>query len=83
MNNLFSYPDYVDYRAQNEVFDGLIARGQLNDVRFGEGQQSDKLSVELVSDNYFDVLGVTATQGRLIQAEDNRNEDAHFGQAGD
>ncbi len=78
MNNLFSYPDYVDYRAQNEVFSSLLARGQLNDIRFGEGERSDKLSVELVSDNYFDVLGLTAAQGRLIQAEDNRNEDAHF-----
>jgi predicted permease len=77
MNNLFSYPDYLDYRAQNEVFSGLLARGQLNDVRLGEGEQSDKLSVELVSDNYFEVLGVTAAQGRLLQADDNRHEDAH------
>ncbi len=25
MNNIFSYPDYVDYRDQNEDFSGLLA----------------------------------------------------------
>ena len=75
-NNLFSYPDYVDYRDQNEVFSGLLAFAQIN-VRFGEGEQSEKLGIELVSGNYFAVLGVAAAQGRVIQEEDNRHEDAH------
>jgi predicted permease len=76
LNNLFSYPDYVDYRAQNEVFTGLLAFAQLN-VRYGEGEQPEKLSLETVSGNYFEVLGVPAAQGRLIQEEDNRVEDGH------
>lgn len=75
-NSIFSYPNYVDYRANNEVFQGLLAYLQ-TPVRIGEGESSDKLNLELISDNYFDVLGVTATQGRVIQADDNRNEDAH------
>ncbi|MBI1766335.1 MAG: ABC transporter permease [Acidobacteria bacterium] len=75
-NNIFSYPDYVDYRDQNEVFSGLLAFNQVS-AKLGAGEQADKLNVELVSGNYFDVLGVAAAQGRVIQAEDNRNEDAH------
>ncbi len=75
-NNVFSYPNFVDYRANNEIFQGLLAYLQTT-ARFGEGEGSDKLNLELISDNYFDVLGVTAAQGRVIQAEDNRNEDAH------
>ena len=75
-NNIFSYPDYVDYRANNEVFSGLLAYLQTT-ARFGEGESSDKLSLELVSGNYFELLGVAAAQGRVIQAEDNRNEGAH------
>ncbi|MFN0121699.1 MAG: ABC transporter permease, partial [Blastocatellia bacterium] len=75
-NSIFSYPDYVDYRANNEVFSGLLAYLQTS-VRPGEGERSDKLSLELISDNYFDVLGVAAARGRVIQADDNRNEDAH------
>src|SRR2546426_5792712 len=27
-SNIFSYPDYLDYRAQNEVFSGLLAFNQ-------------------------------------------------------
>ena len=75
-NTIYNYPDYVDYRAQNEVFDGLLAYAQ-NTVRLGEGEHSDKLSLELISENYFDVLGLKAAQGRVIQAGENANEDAH------
>src|SRR6185503_10640090 len=75
-NNLFSYSDYLDYRANNEVFSGLLAFNQTT-VKLGTGEQSDKLGLEQVSGNYFDVLGVAAAQGRVIRDEDNRNEDAH------
>ncbi|MFN0107442.1 MAG: ABC transporter permease [Blastocatellia bacterium] len=76
MNNIFSYPDYVDYRDQNEVFSGLTAFAWIS-ARLGEGESSDKLNLEVVSGNFFEVLGVTAVQGRVITEEDNRNEDAH------
>jgi predicted permease len=75
-NNIFSYPNYVDYRDQNEVFSGLLAFGQTT-AKFGTGAQADKIGLELVSGNYFDVLGVAAARGRVIRNEDNRNEDAH------
>lgn len=76
MNNIFSYPDYVDYRDQNEVFNGLAAFAWIS-ARMGEGEGSAKLNLEAVSGNFFSVLGVKAMQGRVIQDEDNRNEDAH------
>jgi predicted permease len=75
-NNIFSYPNYVDYRAQNEVFSDLLAFNQTT-VKLGTGEQSDKLGLEMVSGNYFDMLGVTAARGRVIRNEDNRAEDAH------
>jgi predicted permease len=77
LNTIFSYPDYVDYRDQNEAFSDLIAFNTTNAVRFGEGGQSDNIFVELVSGNYFDALGVTAARGRVIRDEDNRAEAAH------
>lgn len=76
LNNIFSYPDYVDYRDQNEAFSGLTAFAWFS-ARLGEGESSDKLQLEAVSGNFFAVLGVAAAQGRAIQDEDNRNEDAH------
>jgi predicted permease len=75
-NNIFSYPDYVDYRYQNDVFSDLFAFTLSNTVKFGAGEQSDKIGVELVSGNYFETLGVAAAQGRVIRDEDNRAEDA-------
>src|SRR5262249_36429885 len=75
-NNIFSYPNYVDYRANNEVFKDLRASTQTTD-KCCAGEQSDKLGPEMVSGNYFDLLGVAAARGRVIRDEDNRNEDAH------
>jgi predicted permease len=75
-NNIFSYPNYVDYRANNEVFSDLLAFNQTT-VKLGAGEQSDKLGIEMVSGNYFDLLGVAAARGRVIRDEDNHNEDAH------
>src|SRR5215813_9531273 len=40
-NNIFSYPNYMDYRAANEVFSDLLAFNQTA-VKVGEGEQSDK-----------------------------------------
>ncbi|HEV2668352.1 MAG TPA: multidrug ABC transporter substrate-binding protein, partial [Blastocatellia bacterium] len=48
LNNIFSYPDYVDYRDQNEVFSDLFAFTPTNAVKFGAGEQSDKIDVELI-----------------------------------
>jgi len=75
-NTVYSYPNYVDYRDRNEVFSGLLAFAQA-DVKLGMGEQADKIGIELVSGNYFDALGVAATQGRVIRDEDNRAEGAH------
>ena len=75
-NNSFSYPNYLDYREQNEVFSGLLAYSPTT-VKLGAGEQSDKFTLDLVSGNYFEVLGITAVQGRVITDEDNRAEDAH------
>src|SRR5271170_3817976 len=53
----FSYPMYKDLRDQNRVFDGLIAMVQAQ-AGVEWRQQSALVSAELVSGNYFDVLGV-------------------------
>ena len=75
-SSLYSYPNYVDYRDQNEDLSDLFAFAQ-TDVKLGMDEQSDRIDIELVSDNYFDALGVAATQGRVIRDQDNHAEDAH------
>jgi predicted permease len=75
-NNSFSYPLYQDLRDKNEVFSGVIARGgaQMN-VSF-DGR-NDRVRGELVSGNFFDVLGVRPWAGRLFTQDDDRTPGAH------
>src|ERR1044072_8486683 len=57
IDSSFSYPMYQDLRDRNSVFSGVIARGgtQMN-VSYGD--QTERVSGELVSGNFFEVLGV-------------------------
>src|ERR1041385_7866908 len=72
----FSYPTYQDLRDRNDVFSGVIARGgaQMN-VSYGD--QTERVSGELVSGNFFEVLGVRPWAGRLFTQDDDRTAGAH------
>jgi predicted permease len=72
----FSYPMYQDLRDRNSVFSGVIARGgtQMN-VSYGD--QTERVSGELVSGNFYDVLGVRPWAGRLFTQDDDRTPGAH------
>ena len=65
----FSYPLYKDLRAQNNVLSGLLARFSvpLSVSAMGRAERADG---ELVTGNYFDVLGVTPALGRVFGEED-------------
>src|SRR5271170_630521 len=66
----FSYPMYKDLRDQNKVFDGLIAMVPAQ-AGVEWPQQSALVNAELVSGNYFDVLGVRPAVGRLLVQQDD------------
>jgi predicted permease len=72
----FSYPMYKDFRDRNRVFNGVIARFPTA-MTFTYQGQSERLDGELVSGNYFDVLGVKPALGRLISQGDDRTPGAH------
>jgi macrolide transport system ATP-binding/permease protein len=65
-----SYPDYLDYRSQNTVLSGLVAFGP-RAFHLSTGRETERVEGELVTSNYFDVLGVSAAQGRLMTPSDN------------
>lgn len=67
----FSYPMYKDLRDQNKVFAGLIAMVQAP-VGVRWHGQSTLVNSELVSGNYFDLLGVRPAVGRLLTQADDR-----------
>ncbi len=70
-SNYFSYPMYLNLREQNKVFSGVLAT-TLADVGLVWRSQPEEASAELVSGNYFDVLGVQPALGRLLLPSDNR-----------
>jgi predicted permease len=75
-NGTFSYPMYRDFRDQNTVFDGVLARFPTPLTLLANGQ-AERVNGELVSGNYFDVLGVRATIGRTFTPEDDRTPGGH------
>jgi len=69
---VFGYPDYLDYREQAHSFTGLAARGRTA-LALSHGS-TERIGGELVSGNYFSVLGVHPAAGRLIAPEDVQAE---------
>jgi predicted permease len=66
-----SYPSYLDFRERNEVFSGLAAYG-INQFRLGGAGEVEQVWGEVVSGNYFDVLGVQAHRGRTFLPEEDQ-----------
>ena len=72
----FSYPMYKDFRDRNEVFAGVLARFPLALTAVWHGA-SERANGDLVSGNYFEVLGVQPALGRLFNASDDRTPGGH------
>src|SRR5262249_26302970 len=53
----FSYPMYRDFRDGNQVFSGVMARFPIS-FSLSWHDQTERVYGDLVSGNYFDVLGV-------------------------
>ncbi|MEJ2237348.1 MAG: ABC transporter permease, partial [Gemmatimonadales bacterium] len=69
-----SYPDYLDYREQNEVFSGLAAHSYAP-MAITVSDMPEVVWGQLVSWDYFSVLGVEPRLGRGFVPE----EDETFG----
>jgi predicted permease len=70
-----SYPNYKDYRDRNTVFSGLALYTPIQATLTGESDAGDVLG-QLVSGNYFDVLGVKPALGRTFLPDEDRVPDA-------
>src|SRR5262245_16828174 len=72
----FSYPIYKNLRDRNNAFSGLLARFPISLSVAGAGK-TERSEGELVSSNYFEVLGVRPALGRVFNQEDDRVPGAH------
>jgi len=65
----FSYPMYRDIRDKAAVFNGLIATA-VGNAGLSWHNSAEAVRAEIVSGNYFDVLGVRPAAGRLFANSD-------------
>ncbi len=72
----FSYPLYKKLREQNQALAGLLARYAIPLSVSAQGQ-TERASGELVSGNYFEVLGVPPALGRVFSLQDDQLAGAH------
>jgi predicted permease len=77
-NNSWNYPDYVALRDHNRSFSGLaLSSGGMTPLGMqfagaDSGAPAELTSAQLVSGNYFSVLGVDAAIGHLFSPEDDK-----------
>src|SRR6266568_1195006 len=66
----FSYPMYRDLRDHAQVFDGVVATAPAS-VGIARKNTSNLVGAEVVSGNYFSVLGVSPAIGRVFSQSDD------------
>ena len=72
----FSYPNYIDFRDRNEVLSGLLV-SRFVVVSLSRKGNNEKVWGNLVSGNYFDVLGVKPALGRTFLPEEDKTRLSH------
>ena len=70
-HNPVAYPNYLDWRSQNSVFEEMAAFGDCEMILSG-GDRSERVYCEQASDSYFPLLGVEAILGRTFTPEENQ-----------
>ncbi len=83
-HQLFSYLDYLDYRDRNTTLTGLVAwnkaavvLGEAQTGRDDVSERSGHIFGQIVSANYFNVLGAEMALGRGFLPEEDRTPEMH------
>jgi predicted permease len=72
MRGAFPYLRFQRFRDENDAFSGVLASHTMHDVEFWMGPQPlGRGAAELVTGNYFSLLGVPTVLGRPILPEDD------------
>ena len=72
-----SYGDFRDYRDNLKLSTVAISL-QNNALSLGEGENSERVWAEMVSGNYFDVMGVKPLLGRFFSPEEQGDKPGAF-----
>jgi hypothetical protein len=71
-----SFGMYSDFRDNNQVFDGVMARFGYA-LHTGVAGKTERVAGEIVSGTYFQTLGVNAAAGRLLTPDDDKAPGGH------
>ncbi len=71
-----SYPLFQDLQQKAEPFADVLCR-RLVPISLAVGNQTERVQAELVSGNYFSLLGVKAAAGRVFSPEDDKTKGGH------
>jgi predicted permease len=74
--DLLSHPMFRDLKADNQVFAGVFCRHPTF-VYLSMENMPELTNAEIVSGNYFDILGVRPAFGRLLDESDDMHPGAH------
>ena len=72
-----SYPMYREIQDRSDVFEGVIGRFATS-VQSSYRGSNERVAAELVSGDYFGVLGVVPSLGRAFTKDDDRNPGSHL-----
>jgi predicted permease len=75
--NPLSRPNYLDLREQSGVFTDLCSYTFPFPVNLATGGEPEQVFTELVSGNYFDVLGVRPLRGRFFRPDEDEAPGTH------
>jgi predicted permease len=70
--DVFSYPLYREVRDNNSVFSSVLASAHLENLRIAIESGAENINGRLVTENYFQTLGVGALLGRTFIADEDR-----------
>jgi len=73
---IFSYPLYADLRDRKDVFSGVVAYEQRT-FNLSNGNQAERVIGQIVSGNYFSLLGVRPALGRFFLPEEDMTAGTH------
>ena len=72
-----SFPNFEDYRDHNETFESMAAWSNIS-VNFSGRGEPEQIQTEIVSGNFFDLLGVRPAAGRFFIPEEDRTPGTHL-----
>src|SRR3954454_14266880 len=72
-NSAIAFPDYLDWRRDNTVFEELaISRRESRNLSGIEGRQPERVGVAFVTANFFKVIGLSPEVGRTFTEEEDK-----------